>query len=694
MSRRWTAHALTALCVVVALGTPAHSGAEPDPPTDPGLGEPTGAIESADPNGAIESADPTGATEWADPNGAIEPAGASELPGPAEAPIALAKLGRPDTLELLGANTPTRIAVPTPEGVPIARISGQIGSPVNVDTARIEVLDAEGIVLGDIPIPVDAPAADFSLDTTSAPVRDGVLALEFVLRTDDPPVDTCQPTPSITLSRLAATPAGRPPSPTTVADFLPSYLDSITIWTGPEPSRDGQQAALTLTAVLTRNYRPVPVRVDIDTSEAVPVATEPGRRVIAIRDGDTAGIELENPGTPEAVLTIKGRGSDLTDQVALFLDQRIALAQNGSAQIRSLVGQLTPATTMLTFEELGIASSTTFAGAKSIYLGFDTAAFAAGSIEAATVTLRARHTPSMNDQSSVLVRSGAYVLASERLDASGRLDLTFDLPPQIIASDVGMALELQYFPGGGTAGACGPITDQMTFAVDPQSTVEVTPGPVGATGFSDFPADLTPEFDVAVERADLIGYAAQAINLVAARTSVVLRPRLVDLEDGADSGVPLLAVTTGSVLSTLDMSPPVAVGADGTLDFDGTTDAAVRLDGPTAVVQTFADDGRAVLAVTVPDGAGSPDGQDLGAMCLDYIRQRDNGWSSLSGDVVATGAAGDTVNLTIRNRSTARGTPGSRDGSTWSALTTFVIGAVAVFALVRGLMSRRRRKQE
>jgi len=679
VSRHWTAHTILAVCAIFAFSLPAQSGAEPPAPPDPGFSEPA------------VSADPAG---LAGLSGSAEVTGLAEANEPGEPPIPLPKLGRPATLELIGANSPTRIEIPAPGGMPVARIAGQIGSPVNVDQARIEVLDADGIMLGDIPIPIERSGAEFSLDTTAAPVRDGVLALEFVLRTADPPVDTCQPMPSVTLTRLAATPAGRPAYPSTVAGFLPAYLDSITIWTGPRPSPDRQQAALTLTAVLTNNYRPVPVRIDVDTSERLPAAPEPHRRVIAIREDDQAGIDVENPGTPQAYLAITGRGSALTDQVALFLNRRIALAQSGSAQIRSLAGQLTPATTLMTFEQLGIATSTTFAGARTLYLGFDTAAFAVGSIETATVTMRAQHTPSTNDQSSALVRSGSYVLASQRLDSSGRLDLTFELPRQVIASDVGMVLELQYFPGGGTAGACGPITDQMTFAIDPQSTVEVTPGPVSAAGFSAFPAALTPEFEVAVEEPALIGYAAQAINLVASRTGTVLQPRLVGMQEAADSGTPLLTVTTGQDVSTLDMSPPVAVGADGTVDFDGLTDAAVRLDGSTAVVQTFADDGRAVLAVDVPGGARSPDGRMLGAVCLDYIRQRDGGWSSLSGDVVATGAAGDTVNLTVRARNAAVGPPGGRDGSQWSALATFAVGSAAIFALVRGLMARRRRNRE
>lgn len=645
MNLRSLLHAMVAACALMTLGVPVPVEAEPPAPPGPTEAEPL-------------------------------------PPG-----IPLRQWGRAETLELRGANVAARFEIPVPRGVTIARVSGQLSSPINVDDARIEVLDADGIMLGDIPIPSDASDPDFSVDTAGAVIDEGVLVLDFVLRSRNPPAGTCEPAPSVTLNRLTATPAGRVPDPTTVADFLPAYLDTITIWTGPDPTPDQQQAALTLTAILTRNYRPLPVRIEADATAPAPPKPVPGRRVIAIRESENAGVEIENPGTPQAVLAITGRGRELTDQVALFVDRRLTLAQSGSARVTSLAGPLTPTTTTMTFEDLGIAASTTFSGKTTVYTGFDGAAFAAGPIESATVKLKARYTPTTNDQSSVMVRSGAYVLATRRLDASGSLDLEFEVPPQAITSDIGMALELQYFPGGESSGGCGPITDQMTFAVDPQSTVEVTPGAADADGFTAFPAAFTPEFDVAVDRPELIGYAAQAINLIAQRTGTLLRPQLVSIDDGAASGTPLLAVTTGEGLSGRGLDPPVGIDGDGTVDVDGPTDTGVKLDGPIGLVQSFADNGRAVLAIAVPSKPRLADDS------LTYIRRLDNGWSSLSGDVVATGAAGDTVSLSVRPDRTTGTPPASRAESSWSGLATLAAGAGALLLLIRGLISRRRRQR-
>jgi hypothetical protein len=58
-----------------------------------------------------------------------------------------------------------------------------------------------------------------------------------------------------------------------------------------------------------------------------------------------------------------------------------------------------------------------------------------------------------------------------------------------------------------------------------------------------------------------------------------------------------------------------------------------------------------------------------------------NRWASLTGDVVATGAAGETVNLTIREGGGLMNEyPG--DGWKWWALLSLAVGATAVVAAV------------
>jgi hypothetical protein len=596
--------------------------------------------------------------------------------------------GRAETLELRGENVAAKVEVPIPEGVTASSVSGQIGSAMNITAGRIDVVDGLGTALGAIGVPVDTPTAPFTVNTTAAAIENGLLTLNFVLRIVNPPADTCAPTPAVTLTRLATTLAGQPRPASTVADFLPPYLDAVTIWTGPSPSPDEQQAALTLTAMLTRSYRPIPVRVDVDISPQVPLADTPGRRVITIDESDQSGIDVRNAGTPQAVLAVTGRGPDLIEQIGLFIDRRLALAQTPSVEVQSAVGLLTPTSTLMTFEQLGIAASPSFTGASTVYTGFDGAAFAVGPIEKVKVDLRARYTPTADDEASLLVRSGGYVLATRRLDQSGDLDMTVEIPPQAIRSDIGMALELQYFPRGGSAGGCAPLNDRMTFALDPQSTVEVTPGPADTGGFAALPAAFTPEFSVALDRPEMIRYAAQVINLISQRTGTLLRPQVVSLADGAASRTALLAVTgTEGGLARIGMPPPVAVDGSGTVQVDGAADTGARLNGPIALVQSFTQNRRAVLAIDVPDR------QELADKNIDYIRGLDNGWSSLSGDVVATGAAGDTVTLTVRTEQQLGDRADDKAGWKWSVMATVAVAAGAAAVLFRGLILRRRQNR-
>ncbi len=654
MTRGWSPRALAVVFLLLPLATPVIGWAEPSNPPGPPV------LPEAD----------------------IAP------PSPAPA-IPWRQFGRAETLDLRGADVDTRVEIPVPSGATAASVSGQIGSAVNISAGRIDVLDGSGTALGSIPVPVDTATAPFTLDTSRASIGNGFLTLNFVLRAANPPRDTCAPTPAVTLTRLAATLGGRPPDPLTVADFLPAYLDAVTIWTGPESSPDQQQAALTLTAMLTRSYRPLPVRIEVDTSLRAPAGDIPGRRVITIGDGERSGIEVLNAGSPQAVLAITGSGSELSEQVALFIDRRLELVQSRSAAVNSTADLLTPSSTIMTFEQLGIAASPSFTGASTVYAGFDGAAFAVGPIEKAKIDLRARYTPTANDEASILVRSGAYVLATERLDQSGSLDIAFEIPPQAINSEIGMALELQYFPGDGNHDGCAPLNDRMTFALDPQSTVEVTPGVARTGGFRTLPTAFTPEFGVAVDRPELIRYAAQAVNLIAQRTATLMRPQVVSLADGAASGTALLAVTGGEGgLARIGMRPPVAVDGRGTVEVDGAADTGASLNGPLALVQSFAQNGRAVLAIDVPAGRSR-----LADDTMDYIRGLDNGWSSLAGDVVATGAYGDTVILTVRAEQQMGDRADDKAGWKWSVMATLAVGAVAAAAAVRGMIVRRRRNR-
>lgn len=590
------------------------------------------------------------------------------------------QLGLTNRIELLGYNQPSDDAVPVPQGVTPAVVTGQIGSVVNVTTGRVDVYDARGILLGTIPVPVGPATEPFVVDTSAAQISDGVARLSFVLRGDDAHSTTsCSQSPAVTLTQLATTFSGEAPNPRTVADFLPGYLDAISIRVGPNPSHDQQQAALSLVAKLTQHYRPIPVRIDVDTSAdpPAPMSTSTGR-VIEIRDGGPPAVSVENGGTPAAVLVISGQGSALSRQIELFADRRVLLAQSQSASVTSSSDELTSSSQTLSFAQLGIAGQASVLGTTTLYAGFDVSRFAVGSIQGAKIHLLAQYTAVESGQGSVLIRSGDTVLASRALDKSGSLDLSVDVPADAIASNVGLALELRYLPDK----ECPPTTARITFALDPRSTVSVQPGSDSRSGFAGLPMAFTPDFDVAVDHPDQIRYAARAINLIGQQTALPLRPNVRAIADVAKSRVGLLVVSSGDWLKRSGMNPPLMPAEGASVKVDGSPVTDVDLNGPLGVVQTFSDNGRTVLALNTSGDSALLD------RSLDYIAGLEGRWASLSGDVVATGAAGSTVNLTVRNMAPE---PAASKWWKWWTWITVAVGAAAVLAVASTLIIRRRR---
>ncbi|BBZ20466.1 hypothetical protein [Mycolicibacterium gadium] len=596
--------------------------------------------------------------------------------------ISLRQLGLPDKLEIIGSNQAFDTSIPVPEGIGPSMLTGQIGSVVNVIDGRVDVLDARGIVLGSIVVPMGVSAVPFTVDISGAMVNEGRAPLSFILRDQNPPSTSCTELPSLSLSQLMTTFSGPTPDPTTVAGFLPRYLDQITIGVGPNPSRDQQQAALALVAKLTQLSRPIPVRIDVDTSSS-PVwrSGGPTRRSIEIRESDNPGIAVENPGTQGAVLAITGKGEELLRQVDLFADRRYELAQTTTASVNSMKNSVPTAAYTRSFGELDMTAESEILGVETLYIGFDASEFAVGSIDHAQVHLISNYTPVTSGNASILIRSGSTVLATHKLDESGLVDLYFDLPPETIASNVGLSLEIRYNPERD----CAPLTDRITFAVDPRSTVTVTPGSHNRGGFPVLPMAFAPEFDVAIDQPEHIRYAAQAINLMGQHSVVALRPRLATLDEAAGRGSGLVVVASGEELARAGMQPPMLTTGATVVDVNGAPITDIDIHGPLGVVQAFSHNGRMVLALNSTGDWGLVD------RSFDYIRGLENRWASLIGDTVATGPAGDTANMAVRAGDAMTPQPDLANGWRWWVWATIAAGVIAVLAAISIVVLRKRR---
>jgi hypothetical protein len=594
-------------------------------------------------------------------------------------PIAWPQLGLSDRVDMVGSDQFVDTDIPVPAGVIPGQLLGTIGSVVNAIDGRVDVIDGRGIALGTIPAPVGLGTAPFAIDISAARVVNGIAKVSFVLRDRNPPGDSCSRSSSLTLSQLGVTFLGQTPYPVVVADFLPGYTDQILIRTGPTPSPAQQQAALELVAKLTRLYRPMPVSIEVDTSSGSATPGPPSRRVIELRDGTAAGLAVTRPNSPDAALQITGSGDELSRQVALFSDRRVKLAQTASAIVTAVDEDKPTATSIKTFAQLGMAGKISVQGTGTLYVGFDVSQFAVGSIQQATVHIIAHYSPVIAGEASVVVRSGNAVLASRRLDGSGSLDITGVVPKESINSAVGLVLELRYLPKQ----QCAPLNDRMEFALDPASTVAVTPGTRNRGGFPALPMAFTPDFAVVVDSPEHLRFAAAAVNLLAQQTGVTLQPRLTDLATAAGSGQGLLVVGPGADLAKAGLNAPVSFAGANAVDISGAPDTAVDLNGPIGVVQAFSNNDRTVLAV---NGSGD---WSLVQRTIDYIRSLDARWAALSGDVVATGSAGQTVNLTLREGGALANIYPGDSWVRWAVLSAATIAAILI-ATAGVLLWRRR----
>jgi hypothetical protein len=610
------------------------------------------------------------------------------VPAPAQPPaeppppdlaqaLSWVQMGLPDQLTVASSVKPQTVGIPFPPGAKPVLLTGQLDAVSNAVNCRIEVFDGNHKYLGPIGLTENQTAGTFSLDLTNAAATRDVVELNFYLRQDGPPADVCTQAdkPSaMVISQMFTTFSGTAEPPKTVADFMPKFLSQIVIRIGDKPSADVQQAALTLVSYLTHLYRPIPTRIDVDTSNATgppPPVPLGASRVIVIREDRNASIDVINPGTPEAAMVISGQGNALRNQVELFSDRRFEVAQTASSDILNAAQFAVRSGTVKTFGELKMTGDATVVGSYTVYLGFDASEFGVGSIQSADIDLTAKYSPVGEGSGSVLLRAGPSVIATQALDQSGSLRLQARIPADAIQSNVGLALEIRYVPQRGDL----PGSSGMQFSVQPESTVQVTPGSQTRRGFSVLPMAFVPEFNVAVDDPNRIRYAAAVVNLMGQQTSVALRPRLVTLDAGVNAAIGLLIVTSAEDLAKRGLRLPLLGATDDTAQIHGNPLTEIDLEGPLGIVETATSEKRTVLAISaVKDWT-------LVDRSIDFIRGANGQWGSLTGDIVATGAQGKSVNLIIDQ---GGGWQDQTPGKGWTRWALLSVGIAGLLVLAGG----------
>ncbi len=621
---------------------------------------------------------------------------ASALAAPATAdtesdPVTLSwpSLGLPRTVNLNAPNSNQDFNVPVPSGLSATRLHGLIHSPVNLGAGYLEVSDPNGGFLGAVnlpPVAANQAVTPFTVDISAARLRGSAIGLSFTVRQVDGTGQICGPMQQLRITDLDVDFTGTEPAPATVGTFFPPVLQRVTIYAPNDADSSEQQAVLTLASALAREYAPQPLGVTVTGQPRGAYPPPAGRftRAVVVERGP-AGITVTNAGTPGTFLRLSGRGDELTAQTSLVVNELQALAQVDTARVYQAGSRTTPSGDTMTFEDLGMKGRAEVLRSSDMSVSTDRAALGSGRIESARVHLLADYTPvAKEDAATAMVRANGVVVHTQALDQTGRVDATFELPKQALTQQVSLDFALTYTPRQ----LCGPMIAPLTFQVDPRSSITVERGGPAHGGFSALPSEFSPKFYVALDgtNPNQLSYATRVLADIARQTKTQLLPQVVDVKAAADASEAALIVANANSLKQTTLSPPL-----------GGTGSAITVELPTQLrteivrglgsIQVFADEprDRTVAVITTTDAWTLVD------PLIDYLDRPDIGWSQLNGDVLAAGAAGVPVNVSIRDNDNA--TEPAQSGSRSNAVKAAGGIALAVLVAVAGTIWWRRKKR-
>lgn len=601
-------------------------------------------------------------------------------------------LGLSNDLNLAGANNNQDATVPVPAGFTPRRLTGLMRAPMNFGPGFMEIRDSRGTVVSAVdlpPVTSGQAVTPFDVDISAAQVERSSLRLTFTVRQVDSRGQICGPEQKLGLTDLATLFDGTDTPPVTVAGFFPPVLQRVTIYTPVGADRAEQQAVLTVASAVARQYQPQPTAVTVVTQPrgAQPPPAPPLTRAVVVERGDV-GLDIVNTGAANAFLRVSGSGEQLDAQVSLLSNRLQSLAQVPRAQVTQAGSRGGDTADTRTFGQLNISGEIPVLRSSDLVVGADRAALGPGRIDTVQVHLLANYTPvAPQDSGALMVTVNGRALYTAPLDNTGQVDAVFDIPNDVLAQRINLTFTVTYTPWL----QCTPTLAPLTFQLDPRSTFTMWRGGQAGAAFDALPSEFSPDFLVALDGTNprQLDYAARVVVAMSRLTSTTLTPRVVDIDDavGADTGA--LIVADGAAIGKTSLRPPL--GGDGaSVNVDLPEELRADIDRGLGSIQVLADDehNRTVVLVTT-SGDWS-----LVEPVLDYVDGLPAGWSSLSGNVVAAGAAGIVTDLTLGS-ATAAPSPGdsqpqSSGAPSWGVWVTVAAVCVLV-ALAAALWWRRRR---
>nr|CRL68829.1 cellulose synthase regulator protein [Mycolicibacterium malmesburyense] len=601
-------------------------------------------------------------------------------------------LGLPGEITLVDGNINQDFTLPLPSGFNVTRLRGLIHAPVDFGAGFVEISDSKGRVLATVSLPEVTPdqaVVPFDVDISAAQADRTSVGLSFTVREAPlPPELRCGLGQRVVMSDLAAVFVGSEPAPTTIASFFPPVLQRLTIYAPNNADRAEQQAVLTLTSAVAKTYgRQTPeITVVNQARGAAPPPSPQFTRAVVVESGD-AGLNVLNPGTPDAYLEMTGRGDQLADQVSLVANELQALVQVPSARVDKAGAQEESGSDEMSFGQLGISGKTSVLRTAQLTVGVDRSALGKGRVHGLQVHLLATHTPVVStDSASMTVSANGQPVYTTQIGADGQIDAKFDVPGEFLRQRINFTFDLTFSPRQ----LCTPTLAPVTFQLDPRSTLTMRRGGPPLGGFGGVPSELSPEFIVALDGSspNQLDYATRVVADIARLTVSPLTPRVVvDVKAAAEARSGALIVANAKTLELTSLHMPVGGESSG-IQFDLRSELQADINEGLGTIQVFADPPRDRTVVTVTtSGAWT-----LVEPLFSYIDQLQDGWSNLQGDVLAAGPDGVVTNVSIGPGDSS---PTDDEGATDRSLVVGVaVGAVALAVLAIGvaLGLRRRRR--
>ncbi|WP_431237656.1 hypothetical protein ACQ86B_23615 [Mycolicibacterium aichiense] len=459
----------------------------------------------------------------ADPVGA----GNEGSAGPSTVVLAWPALGLPGAINFADIDNKQDFKVPVPTGMTVARLRGLLQPPVNLGPGYLEVDDDQGMFLGSLDLPPMASGGapiPFDINISAARSTGTTVGVSVTVRQFNAGALVCGPALQLRLTNLATEFAGNDPLPMTVATFFPPVLQQVTVYAPSDADKAEQQAVLTITAALARLYQPQQLSVTAVSQPRgamPPPAGELGRAVVVERG--PVGLQVANPGAPNAFLRVSGRDDQLSAQVSLLANGVQSLVQVPATRVDQAGARTSPTGDTLTFDQLNMQGKADILGRGGVAVGVDLAQLGRR-VDDVRVHLLANYTPvSKDDTATAVVSANGQAVYSTALGPSGRMDGTFTLPAAAMSQRINLEVAITYVPHL----PCSPYIAPITFQVDPQSTLTLHRGGSAPGGFGALPSEFSPSFVVAFDGTspNQLSFAAAVLAGLAQATNAPLTPR-------------------------------------------------------------------------------------------------------------------------------------------------------------------------